>query len=116
LELLKTLWEKLYPNENPSLLSEVTKIFLDYWSKQYIDLPYGNFLPDSSSYSYWKMLKCTLNDAYRISADFSIRLSCAGVNECCVERVFSYIKWILGIKRFRLKPETVQNLICLRNQ
>jgi hypothetical protein len=109
------LWPKLYPSTSEHLLGVIT-IITDYWTKPLNKIPYGNILkPGVTNYSYWNCIKNNLKDAAKWAGDFAIRLTCSGVTECGVERVFSHIRWLLGIKRYRLSKETIQHLLYLKD-
>lgn len=51
----------------------------------------------------------------KLAANFALRIVCAGVTQCGVERVFSHIKWILGTRRYQLGVDSIRDLIILRN-
>jgi hypothetical protein len=116
ISILNHLWKKLYPTVSLTTLSEVSTIFLDYWTRQSSELPLGStLLGAESNYEYWNNVKNIMNNPESIAADFAIRMTCAGVTECGVEREFSYIRWILGYKRLQLSDEKVRDLLILKN-
>jgi hypothetical protein len=114
-ELLSTLWNKLYPLETNELLSEVYKIFCYFWNENNDDLLFGNQINYLTPTEYWSMVKMnSQSQAYIIASDFALRLVSSGITSCSVERTFSYIRWLLGEKRYLLSKEALQNLITLK--
>jgi hypothetical protein len=117
IELLNRLWKKLYPSSSSSSdLNDVVSIFTSYWTKSINEIHLGYLLNSSSTnYNYWNTVKTFLSYPANYAADFSIRITCAGVSECGVERIFSHMKWLLGTKRYRLSLKTLQNLLYLKD-
>jgi hypothetical protein len=64
---------------------------------------------------FWDCIRCNIRtEEFRIGADFAIRITCAGISECGVERQFSYVKWLVGKRRYRLSRDTLYNLSLLK--
>jgi hypothetical protein len=113
-ELLSYLWDYLYPAGDKTLLQKVFDFYTQYWTQPKDTIPYGDLLP-ISTYSFWNKIKSNVpGEVMQIASDFSIRMTCAGVTEAGVEREFSYIKWLVGKKRYRLSKETLHNLCVLK--
>jgi hypothetical protein len=113
---MRNLWFILYPKSSPFLLQEVLNIFTEYWSNPKENLIYGYTLEMAeSNFSFWKYFTKITNSPFFFTEDYAIRMTCVGITECGVERVFSYIKWILGMKRHRLSKEMLYNLIQLKD-
>lgn len=114
--LLGNLWNRIYPGSNSKDLCDVITFFSNYWSTQWKDLPLGNTLAHvCNNFTYWNNIKTVYNEPVKFAADFAIRMTCAGVTECGVERAFSRMKWLLGTKRYRLSKETIKDLLILKD-
>jgi hypothetical protein len=112
-ELLSVLWAPTFPGVERAHLGAVS-VYLDvFMTSEREGIPYGNVMDTMSSCEYWRKRKATLNNAERLASTFALRLVSAGITECVVERVFSHVKWLYGFKRFRLAPETMENLVLL---
>jgi hypothetical protein len=113
-ELLSVLWPKIFLGVDRQRLGAVSTVLDTFMTSEREGLPYGNVMDTMSSHAYWRKRKATLNEAERLASTFALRLVSAGITECVVERVFSHVKWLYGFKRFRLAPETMENLVLLR--
>jgi hypothetical protein len=113
-ELFSYLWDYFYPARDKTLLPKVIDFYTQYWTQPKDTIPYGDLLP-ISTYSFWSKIKSNVpGEVMQIASDFSIRMTYAGVTEAGVEREFSYIKWLVGKKRYRLSKETLHNLCVLK--
>jgi hypothetical protein len=116
IQLLRLLWKKLYPQQSEIVLNSVIQYFSSYWSKGDDSNPLGLSLIYCSNFQYWSTIATTLNNVSKcIAADFALRITCAGVTECSVERVFSHLRWILGLRSYKLKANTIKDLLYLKN-
>jgi hypothetical protein len=115
IELMNTIWNKLYPNCPSQTLEDVIKIYCKYWENPEHNSCYSNIIKSASSnISFWKYVK-NIGGNYYYAGDYAIRMTCAGVTETGVEREFSYLKWIFGMRRFSLKKNTLINFLRLKN-
>jgi hypothetical protein len=114
-ELLDDLWPKMYTSVGAEVKAKVLQTFSDYYSKtDRNDLPWGSTLEHVSSVEYWKNYVRVLDQRMRTAGDFALRLVTCGVTECGVERVFSHIHWLVGVKRFKLGEQSLQDLARLK--
>jgi hypothetical protein len=98
-------------------MSEVYNVFTSFWNENIDNFPFGHHLENLSSLDFWTIVKKNCSTKYYIlAADFALRLLCAGTSSCGVERIFSYIRWILGTRRYRLCKTTLEHLLILKER
>jgi hypothetical protein len=110
------IWKKLYPLCPSETVTEVINLYTKYWNNSLSSIEFGNSIPTANdNITYWKCVKSNIPGSAYFAGDFAIRMTCAGVTQCGVERAFSYLKWLFGLKRHSLGKETICNLLRLKN-
>jgi hypothetical protein len=110
------LWPKMYPAVSFVTMTKVLQRFTEFTNKpNKADPLWGYTLGTVDSVEYWKFyVDSTSNDVLRLTGDFAVRLVGAGVTECGVERIFSHVHWLVGIKRQKLSEQTLSDLASLK--
>jgi hypothetical protein len=114
-ELLSDFWPKFYAGKSDATMTKVLQVLSDYFNKPDVkDLPWGYTIGNTSTVEYWKYYTTATNEVLKIAGDFAIRMVACGVTECGVERIFSHVHWLIGVKRHQLGEHTLEDLSSLR--
>jgi hypothetical protein len=96
-------------------MAKVLQVLSDYFGNpNRLNLLWGYTIGTCSNVDYWKYYTTATNEVLRIAGDFAIRMVACGVTECGVERIFSHVHWLIGVKRHRLGEHTLEDLSSLK--
>jgi hypothetical protein len=112
-ELLLILWPKVFPSDNISLYADVSTVHDAFMGVDRSAVPFGALTGTLSSITYWKKISSSRSRTDKLAAEFAMRLLCAGITECVVERLFSHIKWLVGFRRHSLNQSSLESLAML---
>ena len=112
-ELLQLLWPKVFPTEDIALAGPVSAVHDKFMGQDRAAIPFGTLLASLSSVDFWKKFAASRTLTDRLAAAFAIRLVCAGITECVVERLFSHVNWLMGMRRHRLNELSLESLAML---
>ena len=96
-ELMQLLWPKEFPKDGFARLPAVSAVHDRFLSEDEAAVPFGALLGSLYSSDYWKKVGRSHSSTDRLAAEFALRLVCAGITECVVERLFSHVKWLMGL-------------------